>query len=71
MTLDIQVADVEFEGDRAITLRHMVHDDVPIDGKEAEQVMRRIAQLWGYDVSLYCEDALSGKVLATYDVSAT
>ncbi len=71
MTLDIQVADVEFEGDRAITLRHMVHDDVPIDGKEAEQVMRRIAQLWGYDVSLYCEDALSGKILATYDVTAS
>ena len=71
MTLDIQVADVEFESDRAITLRHMVHDDVPIDGKEAEQVMQRIAQLWGYDVGLYCEDAVTGKILATYDVTTS
>ncbi|MCZ4280783.1 SpoVR family protein [Kiloniella laminariae] len=69
MDLDIQVADVEFDGDRALTLRHMVHNDVPIEGKEAEEVMKRVAQLWGYDVGLYCEDAVNGKILATYDVT--
>ncbi|WP_343560176.1 SpoVR family protein [Kiloniella sp. b19] len=67
MDLDIQVVDVDLHGDRTLTLCHYVHDQIPIDGKEANLVLEKIAQLWGYDVGLYCEDVQTGNILATYD----
>lgn len=70
MDLDIQVADVDLAGDRTLTLRHMVHDNVPIEGKDAMLVLEKVSQLWGYDTGLYCEDSDSEKIIATYDYSA-
>jgi spore cortex formation protein SpoVR/YcgB (stage V sporulation) len=48
---DIQVVSVDLEGDRSLTLRHFRRDRRPL-APECEEVVRHLAQLWGFTVRL-------------------
>lgn len=49
---DIQVVDVDLAGDRRLMLQHRVSGGVLLDEGEARAVLRHLANLWGYEVSL-------------------
>ncbi len=56
----IQVYNVNVRGDRALTLRHDMHNGRPLERQNAEEVVRHLHQLWGFDVIL--ESVADGKV---------
>jgi spore cortex formation protein SpoVR/YcgB (stage V sporulation) len=60
---NIQVFNVDIRGDRALTLRHIPHNDVPL-ADTREQVLKHLHRLWGFDVKLEILDA-EGKVKGT------
>jgi spore cortex formation protein SpoVR/YcgB (stage V sporulation) len=49
---NIQVYNVNVRGDRALTLRHDMHRGRPLERESAEEVVRHLQQLWGFDVVL-------------------
>ena len=49
---DIQIVDVDLEGDRRLELRHQVVDGVTLEEDDAERVLQHLANLWGYEVHL-------------------
>ena len=49
---NIQVYNVNVRGDRALTLRHDMHQGRPLERESAEEVVRHLQQLWGFDVVL-------------------
>ena len=61
---DIQVYDVDVQGDRALTLHHFMDNRRPL-GKDTIEVVKHIRQLWGYDVKLHSLDE-QGEVITTY-----
>ena len=48
---NIQVWNVDVRGDRSLTLRHTPHNRAPL-AESAEEVMRHLHRLWGFDVRL-------------------
>ena len=48
---NIQVYNVDAYGDRALTLRHYMHDRRPL-GDSTPEMLRHIARLWGYNVRM-------------------
>ncbi|WP_108125241.1 SpoVR family protein [Saccharospirillum mangrovi] len=52
---NIQVVDVDLRGDRALTLHHRRHNNIPLN-KDAEEVLRHLHRLWGFDVHLHSYD---------------
>jgi spore cortex formation protein SpoVR/YcgB (stage V sporulation) len=48
---DIQVVSVDLEGDRSLTLHHFQHKRRPLSA-DSEQVVKHLAQLWGFTVKL-------------------
>ncbi|TVZ40097.1 spore cortex formation protein SpoVR/YcgB (stage V sporulation) [Alteromonadaceae bacterium 2753L.S.0a.02] len=50
---NIQVYNVDIRGDRSLTLHHYRHDRKPLDDKTADEVLKHIHRLWGFDVHLY------------------
>ncbi|SFN37385.1 SpoVR family protein [Variovorax sp. OV329] len=52
---NIQVWSVNLRGDRSLTLRHTQHNDRPLN-KEANEVLKHVARLWGFDVHLESVD---------------
>ena len=48
----IQVYNVNVRGDRALTLRHDMYNGRPLDRQSAEEVVKHLHQLWGFDVIL-------------------
>ncbi|MBE9471856.1 MAG: SpoVR family protein [Chloroflexi bacterium] len=57
---DIQVYNVNARGDRALTLRHDMYHGRPLEKDNAEEVVRHLQQLWGFDVVL--ESVMDGVV---------
>jgi stage V sporulation protein R len=53
---DIQVIDVDLNGDRRLELRHTVLDGVTLEEKDADRVLQHLADLWGYEVRLVESD---------------
>ncbi|MGD2133695.1 MAG: SpoVR family protein [Maricaulaceae bacterium] len=49
---DIQIVDVDLAGDRELELRHKVIDGVTLEEKDAQKVLKHLANLWGYPVRL-------------------
>ncbi len=49
---DIQVVDVDLEGDRRLELRHQITDGITLADEDAERVLQHLANLWGYHVRL-------------------
>ncbi|TNF02578.1 MAG: SpoVR family protein, partial [Gammaproteobacteria bacterium] len=55
---NIQVYNVNVRGDRALTLRHEMHNSRPLEGDSTAEVLKHLHQLWGFDVHL--ETVVSG-----------
>jgi spore cortex formation protein SpoVR/YcgB (stage V sporulation) len=49
---DIQIIDVDLEGDRRLDLRHQVVGGVTLEENDAQRVLQHLANLWGYPVLL-------------------
>jgi stage V sporulation protein R len=62
---DIQVVSVDLGGDRSLTLRHFQRDRRPL-AAECEQVVRHMAQLWGFTVKLETQ-AEDGRVTPVHE----
>ncbi|MFC4259174.1 SpoVR family protein [Marinobacter lacisalsi] len=60
---NIQVWNVDVRGDRSLTLRHIPVDRVPL-GDDADEVLRHVHRLWGFDVHLESVD--DGTVVAEH-----
>lgn len=52
---NIQVVNVDLRGDRALTLRHVRHNNIPLNN-EVDDVLKHLHRLWGFDVHLYSYD---------------
>ncbi|GGO74241.1 SpoVR family protein [Bowmanella pacifica] len=52
---NIQVYNVNVRGDRALTLRYVPHNRIPLADSNKE-VMKHLHRLWGFDVKLETED---------------
>ncbi|SMF01670.1 Stage V sporulation protein SpoVR/YcgB, involved in spore cortex formation [Alteromonadaceae bacterium Bs31] len=50
---NIQVFNVDLRGDRSLTLHHYRFERKPLDEKTANEVLRHVHRLWGFDVHLY------------------
>jgi stage V sporulation protein R len=59
----IQVYNVNARGDRALTLRHDMHNGRPLALESAEEVVRHLQQLWGFDVVL--ESVMDDRVVSS------
>ncbi|OEE70094.1 SpoVR family protein [Enterovibrio norvegicus FF-33] len=62
---NIQVWDVDLRGNRALTLRYVPHNRIPL-GNSHEEVLKHVHRLWGFEVVL--EEELAdgkGKIIAT------
>ena len=62
---DIQVYNVDKDGDRTLYLKHYVYNDIPLHDS-VDQVLKHVHRLWGYNVVLESEDT-KGKILKTYE----
>jgi len=61
---DIQVYNVDIQGDRTLTLHHYMNDRRPL-GKDAPEVVKHIQQLWGYAVQLHSVEP-GGDIITSY-----
>lgn len=63
---DIQIVSVDNIGDRHLKLKHFVKNDKPLELEATKEVIKKIAQLWEYTVSLdtieYNEDGEIGEI---------
>ncbi|MGL5291877.1 MAG: SpoVR family protein, partial [Vibrionaceae bacterium] len=68
---NIQVVNVDLHGNRALTLRHIPHKNIPLH-QSYEQVLKHAHKLWGFDVILEQELA-DGKsiILGSYPEKLT
>jgi len=64
---EIEIVDVDLDGDRRLVLQHRVHRGVMLDPGETRLVLKHVAELWGYDVRLVEVGTASDAVLKTYD----
>jgi stage V sporulation protein R len=64
---DIQVVDVDLTGDRRLVLEHRVMDGRLLEERNTRMMLRHLANLWGYPVSLTEVDPKSEHVLNTYE----
>jgi len=63
---DIQIVDVDLDGDRRLTLEHRVRDGLRLDRDEGLRVLRHLANLWGHGVKLCEVDADTGRLCSEY-----
>jgi stage V sporulation protein R len=66
---NIQVWNVNLRGDRSLTLRHFQHNDRPL-GDGAQEVLKHVARLWGFDVHLESANA-AGEVRKRWSAKAS
>ncbi len=60
---EIEVVDVDLDGDRRLMLQHRVYAGVLTREKDTQSVMRHLATLWGYEVTLAEVSAETNAVL--------
>lgn len=60
---EIEVVDVDLDGDRRLMLRHQVHSGILTHESRTAMVLQHLADLWGYEVRLAEVSAESGAVL--------
>lgn len=66
---EIEVVDVDLDGDRRLMLQHRVHAGRMLSEKDAGMVLGYLADLWGYDVTLAEVAAQSDAVLKRHTAS--
>jgi stage V sporulation protein R len=67
---DVQVVDVDLAGDRRLILQHRTRPGQLLMPRDAEDTLRHVAGLWGYEVKLLEVDAATEAVLATHTAKA-
>jgi len=67
MIPDIQVVDVDRWGDRTMTLRHFMVNNIPLNPEQTVDTLNFLAYLWGYNVKLESVDS-EGKTRAVFDM---
>ena len=65
---NIQVWSVNLRGDRALTMRHVRHNNRPLDDS-AQEVLKHVARLWGFGVHLDSVNA-AGEVKKRWSANA-
>jgi len=63
---NIQVYNVNREGDRSLTLRHAQHRRRPLDADTAEEVLKHLGRLWGFTVRIETVEP-DGRVVKTQE----
>jgi len=63
---EIEVVDVDLDGDRRLMLQHRVYSGILVNEKDTAQVLRHLANLWGYEVTMAEVSAQSEAVLKTH-----
>lgn len=58
----IEIVHVDWNGDRTLSLIHIVHDDKLLEFKEARKTMEYIHHLWGFTVNLEYFDTQGNRV---------
>ena len=53
---NIQVANVDIRGDRSITLHHTRFNRKPLEENSANEVLKHVHRLWGFDVHLHSKE---------------
>ena len=66
---EIEVVDVDLDGDRRLMLRHRVYSGILLNEKDTAAVLQNLAELWGYEVSLTEVAAQSDTVLKQHSVA--
>jgi len=61
---NIQVYNVDKRGNRSLTLRHVQHDDRPLEKKDLDEVMKHLYKIWGFTTILESVNA-KGEVTFT------
>jgi len=62
----IEIVGADLRGSRTLVLQHQVRDDCVLDALEARRVLRHLANLWGYPVTLREVDPETEDVLAEH-----
>ena len=65
---NIQVFNADIRGDRTLTLRHVLHNNVPL-AETSSEVLKHLHRLWGFGVKLETVDP-DGTVTNTEEVAA-
>ena len=63
---DVQVVDVDLDGDRRLMLQHRCRPGERLAKQDADQTLKYVSAMWGYDVTLHEVDSDTDAVLATY-----
>ena len=58
---DIQIVDVDLQGDRELVLRQNIRDGVALAENGRDEVLAYLARLWGYGVRLEGVDFVTGE----------
>ena len=64
---DIQVTNVDMWGDRTMTLKHFMVNDMPLNTEQTVETLQYLTTLWGYNVKLESVNS-SGEVARVYDL---
>jgi stage V sporulation protein R len=65
---EIEVIDVDLDGDRKLILQHRVYSGILTAEKDTMMVLQQLADLWGYDVMLTEVEAQSETVLKQHSI---
>jgi len=67
---NIQVWSVNVRGDRSLTLRHTMHNRRPLEESSAQEVLKHVGRLWGFDVRLESADS-DGSITQSFEVKSS
>jgi stage V sporulation protein R len=66
---EIEVVDVDLDGDRRLMLQHRVYSGILVNEGDTSQVLHHLANLWGYEVVLEEVSAQSDGVLKQHSAT--
>jgi stage V sporulation protein R len=66
---EIEVVDVDLDGDRRLMLQHRVYSGILTREKDTAMVLQHLANLWGYEVKLTELSAQSDVVLKQHSAA--
>ncbi len=58
---NIQIHNVDVRGDRSLTLHHTRFHRKPLEDKSAEEVLKHVHRLWGFDIHLHSFEGKESK----------
>lgn len=65
---NLQIYKVDVEGDRSMTLHHLMQDRKPLDVDETMETLAHLRYLWGFDVHLESRDPITNIVDSSYSL---